>query len=127
MLVRPKHLEWNFKKRGKLKKEVEQSVQKGELSKNDANYLLSHDRFRPFIDKVDSHCFFCGDKLKIPAVMWHGVNGTKTDSLEVWFHPGCVEGFAQCLIRDSNEAEFGKEAADAILKVWKIKYGRSGR
>ena len=124
MLVRPKHFEWNFKKHGARKKVLEEAVRKGEISSSEAKYFLSRDNFSPFFDEAPADCSFCGKTLKIPAVMWHLYESAKDDHVDIWWHLKCAEGFAQKLMRDVNEFEYGKEAADVILKVWKRKYER---
>lgn len=121
MLVQPKHLEWIFQKRDEFKKDLDESVRKGELSEEDAKAILEARDFGPFIETVADHCFFCGGQLHMPAVMWHGRHGTEAKSQEIWFHPKCVEGFVQRLMRDANEAEHGKDIANGILKIWKTK------
>ncbi|KIO49584.1 hypothetical protein [Nitrosospira sp. NpAV] len=122
MLVRSKHIQFNFEKHRKTSQEVEDAVQTQGLSQNDAESLLSPERFRPFIQEVGKRCFHCcGDLQQLPAVMWHGHNPTtpEPEPLEIWFHPGCVEKFVQLLLRDANEVSLGKEEADEILHHWK--------
>jgi len=119
MLVVSKHLQWNFKFHAARKKEVEEAVRAGVLSQDEAKALLSRENFRPFLDDIERQCFVCRNKLKIPAVMWHGADAANRENLDLWFHPECVEGFAQRLMRDANEAKYGKEKADAILQTWK--------
>lgn len=121
MLIQPKHLEWNFKKRDDLQLSLAESVRKGELSEEDAKAILDAADYGPFIETVADRCFFCGEQLHIPAVMWHGHHGTDANSQEIWLHPNCVESLAQRLMRDANEAAHGKDAANAVLKIWKTK------
>jgi hypothetical protein len=121
MLVQPKHLEWNFKKRDEVKQNLADSVRKGELSAEDAKAIFDATDFGPFIETVADRCYFCGDNLLMPAVMWHGHQCTGSGSLEIWMHPKCVEGFMHRLMRDANEADHGKDAANGTLKIWKNK------
>lgn len=121
MLIRSKHVQFDFEKLRKTTEEVEKAVQKQELSQSNVEYLLSPERFRPFISEVGKRCFYCCEDLQLPVVMWRGYNPTaaEPDSIEMWFHPNCVKRFTQLLIRDANEMEYGKEEADAILRRWK--------
>jgi len=63
-------------------------------------------------------CFFCGEKLTLPMVMWHGSNHS-----EIWLHPNCVRPFCNRMMRDFNQLAIGKDEANAILKKQKADGG----
>lgn len=66
-------------------------------------------------------CFFCGEKLTLPMVMWHGRN--HRDDADIWLHPNCVRPFCNRLMRDFNQFVIGKDDADAILQKQKSEGG----
>jgi len=74
----------------------------------------------PFFTEVQSFCFYCGEKLTVPAVAWHGASGKQTgDAIEIWLHPKCAEQLSARIQRDVNELKIGKKQADEQLAAWK--------
>ena len=116
MIVRPKHFGFNPEKQRKLDElaiDETLTAQQQELIGD-----LATDE--PFFTDVHSYCFYCGQKLTIPAIAWHGGGGNNPgDTIEVWLHPKCAEQFAARIQRDVNELTLGKQAADEQLAAWK--------
>jgi hypothetical protein len=46
-------------------------------------------------------CFFCGEFLTDPGVMWHGGNGET-----VYFHGACVLDWTPRIMRDALELKY---------------------
>lgn len=58
----------------------------------------------PLSDAYDLHddCFYCGQRITIPCVYWHG-DYHKGRASTACFHAECVEGFAKAITRDAVE------------------------
>jgi hypothetical protein len=63
-------------------------------------------------------CYYCGDKLTIPAVMWYG------HYERIWMHPVCAEKLSHRLMRDVRELRKGKAYADQVHQRQKAKERR---
>lgn len=56
----------------------------------------------PFgLSAVGQRCFYCGEFLQDPAVMWHGNNGQT-----IYLHGLCVEKWNPKLLRDALELKY---------------------
>ncbi len=115
MIVRPEHFEFDRSKA----REIEQIANEPALSESDRDLIRGAGEVRPFLTETASHCFYCGEKLTIPAIMWNGRTRDGKDAAEIWLHPKCAEAFCARLARDLNELELGKQTADKKLQEWK--------
>lgn len=108
MLIEPKDFEHRYEDQRRERAHCAALVQSGELSKEDAEAICADDRFAPvFMEPIPELCFFCGTKLTIPCIMWHGYFGRKTDSKEICMHIVCAEQLAQALISDVKKYQNG--------------------
>lgn len=96
MLIHPKDFEHKYEDQRRERAYCEAAVQRGELSKEDAEKICADHRFAPvFMGPISEFCFFCGNKLTIPCIMWHGNTGD-----EIYMHPSCTELLIQGLTSD---------------------------
>lgn len=116
MIVRPEHFEFNRQRSRELKElDTDQT-----LTEEQKKILRELGSDRPFFTSAPSFCFFCGEKLTVPSVMWSGRSGEKDgDPVEIWLHPKCGEQFCARLGRDVTELKLGKKLADEELAAWK--------
>lgn len=116
MLVRPEHFAFD---REKLQRLLQLGID--ETLTQDQKELVSElGTDEPFVTEVQSFCFYCGEKLTVPAVAWHGSSGKQTgDTIEIWLHPKCAEQLSARIQRDVNELKIGKKQADEQLATWK--------
>lgn len=115
MIVRSKHFEFDREKSC----ERRQLAGDQTLSEEQRDLISEAGIDQPFFTEPATHCFYCGEKLTIPAVMWNGHDKHAANPLEVWLHPKCAEDFCARLSRDTNELKLGKERADEKLRDWK--------
>jgi hypothetical protein len=109
MIVRPKH----FKFRIEAQHEHERILDEIGMPPEFKEALIPEDSFAPFFVTAPDYCFYCGEKLTIPAVMWNGRHPTDKDALaEVWLHPSCAEHFVTGLRRDIAELRDASHPAD---------------
>lgn len=121
MLVSQKHFETDPSKVAKRKAELDELIRDGLISKKEAEEDLK-EFDTPFVNllKMRDTCFFCSAALVIPAVVWHGV--VDDDGTDLWLHPKCAKMLAVRILRDVDESEIGKAAADAKLAAWKAEH-----
>ena len=116
MIVRSDHFEYD---RDKVRQTQELASDKS-LSQDQRDLVSELGTAEPFFADVQSFCFYCGEKLTVPAVMWHGNDGKHSgEPLEIWLHPKCAEQLLPRLERDVNETKVGKKSADEQLRQWK--------
>jgi len=48
-------------------------------------------------------CFYCGEAVQNPAIMWHGNDDRNTD---IYFHPDCVIQWTVGIWRDALELRY---------------------
>ena len=104
MIVRSKHFEFDLER----SRETEHLAADETLSKDQRERVRAAGDDQPFLADAASHCFYCGEKLTIPAIMWNGRSGGGKDAAEVWLHPKCAAALATGLSRDAEELGFGK-------------------
>ena len=61
---------------------------------------LSADVFAP---EKDETCFYCGDAVQYPNILWHG--SKKGEGTDIFLHPLCARNLSIRLLRDVWEAE----------------------
>jgi len=115
MIVRSEHFGFDRDKARDIKRLAHDQT----LCQEQRDLIAQGGLDQPFFTEPASHCFYCGEKLTIPAVMWNGRNTSGKDAAEVWLHPKCAEAFCAHLARDLGELKFGKRAADKKLREWK--------
>ena len=116
MIVRPEHFAFDREKQRKL----EELARDDTLSQQQRESVSEVGQDQPFFTDVQSYCFYCGEKLTVPAVMWHGNDGKHSGaSLEIWLHVKCAEQLSARIDRDVNELRIGKQKADEELAAWK--------
>lgn len=116
MIVRPEQFAFDREKR----RETDRLATDETLSNEQRDLVSGLADDQPFFSEVQSYCFYCGEKLTIPAVMWHGNDGKNSgDPVEIWLHPKCAENLSARITRDTSELKVGKEKADQQLAVWK--------
>ncbi len=120
MIVRSQHFE--FDRDGS--REVARLATDQTLSEEQRELINEAGADQPFFTQPSSHCFYCGEKLTIPAVMWNGRDSKGANVAEIWLHPKCAEHFCARVSRDVNELKIGKPAADEQLREWKIRNPR---
>ena len=116
-IIRPEYFAWDLEKQRQL-----EQLARDETLSEDVRELIGdfETTSHPFVTEVQSYCFFCAEKLTIPAIIWHGADGnTCGDAVEIWLHPKCAEQLSARLQRDVNELRIGKKSADEQLAVWK--------
>lgn len=114
MIVRSDHFEFDRSKA----RETERLANDPALTANERDVIRDAGEVQPFFTEAASHCFYCGQKVTIPAVMWNGRRSDGNDAAELWLHPKCAEAFCARLTRDADELKFGKERADEKLEQW---------
>jgi hypothetical protein len=116
MIVRPNHFRFDRQKQRQL-----DELAVDETLTSDQQELIGELGVdQPFFNDVQSFCFYCSEKLTVPAVAWHGSNGeSRGDAVEIWLHPKCAEHLAARIQRDVNELKSGKRSADEQLAAWK--------
>src|SRR5437016_3291271 len=116
MIVRPKHFEFDREKQ----RQLEQLATDETLSQDQRELASELGTNQPFITEVHCFCFYCAEKLTVPAIVWHGCAGkTAGDATEIWLHPKCAEQLSARIQRDVNELKIGKKQADEQLATWK--------
>jgi hypothetical protein len=116
MIVRPKHFAFDREKQ----RQFEQLAKDEMLSQEQRELTSEVGADEPFFTEVQSFCFYCAEKLTVPAVVWHGCAGKQPgDITEIWLHPRCAEQLSARIQRDVNELNIGKKKADARLADWK--------
>lgn len=114
MIVRPEHFD------STRDNEATALAKDPAFSSAEKSLLRELGREEPFFTEPPTFCFYCGEKLTIPAIMWHGRHPTiVNETSEIWLHPKCAEAFCARLARDLNEFKLGKETADKKLQEWK--------
>lgn len=64
------------------------------------NDIRDQGKRNSFVEQfVKDKCFFCGEKLTIPALMWHG-NSSDSKGFPMCLHLDCVEDFANRIVID---------------------------
>ncbi len=115
MIVRPKHFEFDREKSRELAELADDQT----LSKEQRDLIPKSDMDQPFFTEPATHCFYCGEKLTIPAVAWNGHDRRSADAVDIWLHPKCAEHLSARLSRDADELKIGKQGADERLASWK--------
>ena len=119
MIVRSDHFEYD---RDKVR-EIQKLARDKTLSEDQRDLVSELGTDDAFFTEAQSFCFYCGKKLTVPAVMWHGNDGKHSgDPLEIWLHPKCAEQLSPRIARDTNELKLGKKSADEQLREWKRKH-----
>ena len=114
MIVRPEHFD------STRDNEAAALAKDPALSSAEKSLLRELGREEPFFTEPPTFCFYCGEKLTIPAIIWHGRHATiVNETSEIWLHPRCAEQLTATMARDVNELKIGKSAADAQLQNWK--------
>jgi hypothetical protein len=116
MIVRPRHFAFNPEKQRQL-----DSLQVDPALTQEQKDLVNEiGTDQPFFTDVQSFCFYCAEKLTVPAVVWSGSNGREPGgSAEIWLHPKCAEHLCARLSRDADELKIGKHNANERLLSWK--------
>ena len=96
MIVLPKHFSYRTDHVKAWEKAMDQVESEDGLDMSEFRTLLSD---TPFFQKCPETCFYCGNKLTIPAVMWQGDRGD-----QIWLHPACVFGLCAPLLYDAKRA-----------------------
>lgn len=116
MIIRPKHFAFDLEKQ----RHLEQLAADETLTGDERELVSEHGTVQPFITDLRSFCFYCAEKLTVPAVAWHGCNGEHAgETTEIWLHPKCAEQLSARIQRDVNELNIGKQKADEELAAWK--------
>lgn len=116
MIVRPEHFAFDPEKQCKL----EQLATDETLTVDQKELVTELATDEPFFTEVQSFCFYCGEKLTVPAVVWHGSGGNQPgDTIEIWLHPKCAEQLSARIERDVDELKLGKKLADERFENWK--------
>lgn len=116
MIIRPKHFAFDLDKQRKL----EQLAIDETLTREQRELVSELGANQPFITEVHSFCFYCAEKLTVPAIVWHGCGGkAAADTTEIWLHPKCADLLSAQIQRDVNELKIGKQIADQQLADWK--------
>lgn len=102
MIVRSNDFEFD---RGKSR-EIAALARDETLSPEQRGLIHATGKDQPFITDPASHCFYCGQKLTIPAIMWAGRSGDGKEPSDIWLHPKCAEALASGLGRDAEELGF---------------------
>ena len=119
MIIRPKDFAFDLAKQHQL----EQLAIDKSLTQEQREIIGEHGTAEPFATEVQSFCFYCSEKLTVPAVVWHGCDGKHAgDTAEIWLHPKCAEQFSGRIQRDINELKTGKQKADEQFAAWKRRH-----
>ena len=99
MIIKSEHFDF------RVQASREQQRVLGEVGlSSDASEEIAAAAGLPLIGKAPDFCFYCGERLTIPAVMWQGRHPTRRDApSELWLHPTCAEKFVSGLNRDIDE------------------------
>ena len=109
MIVRPEH----FKFRDETQREQERILGELGMPPELKESLVPPETSDPLFVTAPEYCFFCGEKLTIPAVMWHGRHSTDNNApAEVWLHPTCAERLVAGLRRDVEKLKGVAHPAD---------------
>jgi hypothetical protein len=106
MIIRSNHFEFDREK----SREIADLADDETLNTEQRDLIRTAGEVQPFITEPASHCFYCGEKLTIPAIMWNGRSRDGKDALEIWLHPKCAENLAAGLLRDAEELGFGEHS-----------------
>ena len=116
MIVRPEQFRFNVEKARDLSALAVDET----LTQEQKDLVSEPDTDQPFLTEVRSFCFYCAEKLTVPAIAWHGCAGKHPgDTTEVWLHPKCADQLSARIRRDANELKIGKQKADEQLDAWK--------
>jgi hypothetical protein len=116
VIVRPKHFAFDLEKQRRL----EQLATDETLTQDQKELIDELGRDQPFFTEVQSSCFYCAEKLTVPAIVWHGCAGKHAgETTEIWLHAKCAEQLSARIERDVNELRIGKKNADEKLAAWK--------
>jgi hypothetical protein len=116
MIVKPEHFSFDRDKQ----REVHKLATDETLTEEQRDLVNELGTDQPFFSEAQSYCFYCGEKLTVPAVMWHGNDGKHSgDPLEIWLHAKCAEQLSVRIDRDVNELRIGKQKADEGFAAWK--------
>ena len=116
MIVGPEHFAFDRDKQRKL----HQLATDPTLTRDQKELASELGTNQPFLSEVQSYCFYCAQKLTVPAIMWHGNDGKHSGNIiEIWLHPKCAEQLSPRVARDVNELKIGKKLADEQFAVWK--------
>lgn len=94
MLALQKHFEYNLQSKADRERDCREM---GMSEEEVASFSQGCDE--PFFTTAPEHCFFCGEKLTIPAVVWQG-----RDS-QIWLHPPCAYDLGASLFIDADKHE----------------------
>ena len=72
MIVRPEHFAFDRDKQRQLDELAHRRNAKPGTERVSQRELGTD---QPFFTEVHSFCFYCGEKLTVPAVVWHGNDG----------------------------------------------------
>lgn len=118
MIVRSNHFQYDRDNA----REIQELASDKTLSQEQRDLVAELGTDQPFFTEVQSYCFYCGERLTVPAVMWHGNDGKRSgEPAEIWLHPKCAEQLSARIQRDINELKLGKKSADEQLQQWKSK------
>ena len=116
MIVRPKHFAFDREKQ----RQLEQLATDETFTQKQREFIDEAATNEPFFADVHSFCFYCAEKLTVPAIVWHGCAGKHSgDTTEIWLHPKCAEQLSARIQRDVSQLNIGKEKADEQLAAWK--------
>jgi hypothetical protein len=105
MIVRPEHFKFRVEAQREQGRELGDLGISAELTES----LIPAETADPFFTSAPDYCFFCGEKLTVPAVMWHGRHPTNRNAqAEVWLHPSCAERLVSGLRQDVEELKAAK-------------------
>lgn len=108
MIVTQNDFGFDFKKREERIAAYKPLLDRGEMSQEDFDYLTDIEAVRKCLGPDGAHnfCFFCGKKLTVPCVMWHGSHGfDKQEYNQIWLHIECAYNIAMHLEKDAGEAD----------------------
>ena len=116
MIVHPKHFAFDREKQ----RQLEQLATDETFTQEQREFIDEAATNEPFFTDVHSFCFYCAEKLTVPAIVWHGCAGKHSgDTTEIWLHPKCAEQLSARIQRDVSQMNIGKEKADEQLAAWK--------
>jgi len=116
MIVRPQHFAFD---RGK-QHEIDKLGVDQELTEDQRDFVTKLGTDQPFFAEAQSYCFYCAEKLTVPAIMWHGNDGKHSgNTIEIWLHPKCADQLSAGIRRDVNELRIGQKIADEQFAKWK--------
>ena len=116
MIVAPEHFAFDRDKQ----RELETLATDEALTQEQRDSVNELGRDQPFFTEAKSYCFYCAQKLTVPAIMWHGNDGKHSgNTIEIWLHPKCAEQLSPRIDRDVNELKIGKKLANEQFATWK--------